>query len=73
MVFPDLAGQASLPTGPHRAPPMTRVAMAQSGRFVETKEKLGGVAVDVRDDAEARYWPGRIAVGVGWPQEVHRF
>jgi hypothetical protein len=22
---------------------------------------------------EARYWAGRIAVAVGWPQEVHRF
>jgi hypothetical protein len=27
----------------------------------------------VADDAEARYWAGRIAVAVGWPQEVHRF
>jgi len=44
------------------------------GPFVETKEHLGGFAVvDVRDEAEARYWAGRIAVAVGWPQEVHRF
>jgi len=44
------------------------------GPFVETKEHLGGFAVvDVADDAEARYWAGRIAVAVGWPQEVHRF
>ena len=44
------------------------------GPFVETKEHLGGFAVvDVPDDAEARYWAGRIAVSVGWPQEVHRF
>ena len=44
------------------------------GPFVETKEHLGGFAiVDVRDDDEARYWAGRIAVAVGWPQEVHRF
>ena len=44
------------------------------GPFVETKEHLGGFAVvDVPDDAEARYWAGRIAVAVGWPQEVHRF
>jgi len=28
---------------------------------------------DVPDDAGARYWAGRIAVAVGWPQEVHRF
>jgi len=35
---------------------------------------LGGfTVVDVPDDAGARYWAGRIAVAVGWPQEVHRF
>jgi hypothetical protein len=27
----------------------------------------------VPGDAQARYWAGRIAVAVGWPQEVHRF
>ena len=44
------------------------------GQFVESKEHLGGFAViDVDDDEQARYWAGRIAVGVGWPQEVHRF
>ena len=44
------------------------------GPFTETKEHLGGFAVvDVPGDAEARYWAGRIAVTVGWPQEVHRF
>jgi hypothetical protein len=44
------------------------------GPFAETKEHLGGFAVvDVADDAAARYWAGRIAVVVGWPQEVHRF
>jgi hypothetical protein len=44
------------------------------GPFVETKEHLGGFAVvDVADDDEARRWAGRIAVAVGWPQEVHRF
>ena len=44
------------------------------GPFVETKEHLGGFAVaDVPDEADARYWAGRIAVAVGWPQEVHRF
>jgi hypothetical protein len=44
------------------------------GPFTETKEHLGGFAViDVPSDAEARYWAGRIAVAVGWPQEVHRF
>ena len=44
------------------------------GPFTETKEHLGGFAVvDVADDAAARYWAGRIATAVGWPQEVHRF
>jgi len=44
------------------------------GPYTETKEHLGGFAVvDVPDDAQARYWAGRIAVAVGWPQEVHRF
>jgi len=44
------------------------------GPFVETKEHLGGFAVvDVAGDDDARYWAGRIAVAVGWPQEVHRF
>jgi hypothetical protein len=44
------------------------------GPFVETKEHLGGFAVvDVPDDAEARHWAGKIAVAVGWPQELHRF
>jgi hypothetical protein len=44
------------------------------GPFVETKEHFGGfTVVDVPDDAQARYWAGRIAVAVGWPQEVHRF
>ena len=44
------------------------------GPYVETKEHLGGfTVVDVTDDEQARYWAGRIAVAVGWPQEVHRF
>lgn len=44
------------------------------GPFTETKEHLGGLAiVDVPDDETARYWAGRVAVAVGWPQEVHRF
>lgn len=44
------------------------------GPFVETKEHLGGFAVvDVPGDEEARHWAGKIAVAVGWPQEVHRF
>jgi len=41
---------------------------------VRVVRHLGGFAViDVAEDAEARYWAGRIAVAVGWPQEVHRF
>jgi hypothetical protein len=49
-------------------------AVFTDGPFTETKEHLGGFAVvDVADDAAARYWAGRIAVAVGWPQEVHRF
>lgn len=44
------------------------------GPFVETKEHLGGLCVvDVPDDEEARYWAGRLAVALDWPQEVHRF
>ena len=44
------------------------------GPYVESKEHLGGFAVvDVADDDAARYWAGRIAVALNWPQEVHRF
>lgn len=44
------------------------------GPFVETKEHLGGfTVVDVADDEAARYWAGRLAVALDWPQEVHRF
>ena len=44
------------------------------GPFVETKEHLGGFAVvDVPDDEAARYWAGRLASALDWPQEVHRF
>src|SRR5205085_5179775 len=44
------------------------------GPFTETKEHLGGFAViDVPDDAAARYWAGRLATVLNWPQEVHRF
>jgi hypothetical protein len=54
--------------------PSSGAPVFTDGPFVETKEHLGGFAVvDVADDAEARYWAGRIAVAVGWPQEVHRF
>lgn len=44
------------------------------GPYVETKEHLGGFAVvDVPDEAAARYWAGRLATVLDWPQEVHRF
>jgi len=44
------------------------------GPFVETKEHLGGfTAIEVPDDEAARYWAGRLAVSLDWPQEVHRF
>jgi len=42
--------------------------------YVETKEHLGGfTVVQVADDEAARYWAGRVAVALDWPQEVHRF
>lgn len=54
--------------------PDTGSPVFTDGPYVETKEHLGGfVVVDVPDDADARYWAGRIAMAVGWPQEVHRF
>ena len=54
--------------------PSSGTALFTDGPFVETKEHLGGFAVvDVADDTAARYWAGRIAMAVGWPQEVHRF
>ncbi|GAB96982.1 hypothetical protein BJY21_002039 [Kineosphaera limosa] len=44
------------------------------GPYVESKEHLGGFCVvDVADDEAARYWAGRLAVALDWPQEVHRF
>lgn len=44
------------------------------GPYTETKEHLGGfTVVDVPDDEAARYWAGRMAVSLDWPQEVHRF
>ncbi len=45
-----------------------------SGPHAETKEHLGGFTiVDVPDDDAAKYWAGRLAVALDWPQEVHRF
>lgn len=49
-------------------------AVFTDGPFAETKEHLGGfTVVEVPDDDTARYWAGRLAVSLDWPQEVHRF
>lgn len=49
-------------------------AVFTDGPFVESKEHLGGfTVVEVADDEAARYWAGRLAVALDWPQEVHRF
>jgi hypothetical protein len=49
-------------------------AVFTDGPFVESKEHLGGfTVVEVPDDEAARYWAGRLAVSLDWPQEVHRF
>lgn len=49
-------------------------AVFTDGPFVESKEHLGGfTVVEVADDDAARYWAGRLAVALDWPQEVHRF
>jgi len=49
-------------------------AVYTDGPFVESKEHLGGfTVVEVADDEAARYWAGRLAVSLDWPQEVHRF
>jgi hypothetical protein len=44
------------------------------GPYIESKEHLGGFCViEVADDEAARYWAGRLATALDWPQEVHRF
>lgn len=44
------------------------------GPYAESKEHLGGFCVvEVPDDETARYWAGRLAVALDWPQDVHRF
>lgn len=49
-------------------------AVFTDGPFVESKEHLGGFTViEAADDDAARYWAGRMAVSLDWPQEVHRF
>lgn len=67
-----LGGQALQPTS--TATTVRGGSDVTDGPFVETKEHLGGFAVvEVADDEAARHWAGKIAVAVGWPQEVHRF
>ena len=71
-VFSDGGLDASTVVG--SVEPRSGSPIFSDGPFVETKEHFGGfTVVDVPDDAQARYWAGRIAVAVGWPQEVHRF
>jgi hypothetical protein len=54
--------------------PSSGSPVVTDGPFVETKEHIGGfTVVDALDDGQAQYWATRIAVAVGWPQEVHRF
>jgi len=44
------------------------------GPYAETKEHLGGFCVvRVDSEAEALRWAEKVAVGCGWPQQVHRF
>ncbi|MDN5798331.1 MAG: YciI family protein [Intrasporangium sp.] len=68
------ASTAVCSVDPSSVDPSSGSPVFTDGPFVETKEHLGGFAVvDVPDEAQARYWAGRIAVAVGWPQELHRF
>ena len=56
------------------AEPVDGKPVFTDGPYVETKEHLGGFAVvDVPDEETARYWAGRLAAALNWPQEVHRF
>ncbi len=54
--------------------PRDGVAVLTDGPYVETKEVFGGLAViEVPDEAQARYWAGRVAVACDWPQETRIF
>lgn len=54
--------------------PRDGAAVFTDGPYAETKETFGGfAAVDVPDEATARYWAGRIAVACDWPHEVRVF
>ena len=69
------AGGLEEEDGPiYSADPTSGTVVITDGPYVETKEWLGGFAlVDVPDDERARYWAGRLATALDWPQEVHRF
>ena len=43
---------------------LVRQLIAQFGGFT---------VIEAADDEAARYWAGRLAVALDWPQEVHRF
>ena len=59
---------------PFSADATSGTVVITDGPFAETTEFLGGLTiVDVEDEAAARVWAGKIAVGCGWPQEVRRF
>ena len=71
-VFADGGLDASTVVGSVRA--QDGAPLFTDGPLAETKEHLGGFTViDVPDDEAARYWAGRMAVALEWPQELHRF
>lgn len=46
----------------------------RDGPYVETRERFGGfTAIDVPDEASARYWASRTAEACEWPFEVRIF
>jgi hypothetical protein len=54
--------------------PRSGAPVFTDGPYAETKETFGGfAAVEVADQAAARYWAGRVAVACDWPQEVRIF
>ena len=54
--------------------PRDGAPVVTDGPYTETKEVIGGfAAVDVPDEASARYWAERIAVACEWPHEVRKF
>ena len=58
----------------YNADPTQGEVVVSDGRYVETKEWLGGFAiVDVPDDEAATMWASKIAEACGWPHEVRKF